>query len=47
MISNRPSMVLSTFKPSDDNTKVLKSRILVLKLAPGEVSDVMSINYII
>ncbi|KAM0134936.1 hypothetical protein ACHAO1_005369 [Botrytis cinerea] len=36
VISNRPSMVLSTFKPSDDNTKVLKSRILVLKLAPGE-----------
>lgn len=45
VISNRPSMVLSTFKPSDDNTKVLKSRILVLKLAPGEVSDVISVNY--
>ncbi|KAF7876373.1 hypothetical protein EAF04_001466 [Stromatinia cepivora] len=36
VISNRPSMVLSTFRPNEDNTKVLKSRILVLNLAPGE-----------
>lgn len=36
VISNRPSMVLSTFRPNEDNTKVLKNRTLVLKLAPGE-----------
>ncbi|CAD6455183.1 4f1aa163-41e5-4ec3-ae31-78b07613abcf [Sclerotinia trifoliorum] len=36
VISNRPSMVLSTFRPNEDNTKVLKSKTLVLKLAPGE-----------
>ncbi|KAI9643647.1 Polynucleotide 5'-hydroxyl-kinase grc3 [Ciborinia camelliae] len=36
LIFDRPSIALSTFRPSDDNTKVLKSRTLVLKLAPGE-----------
>ncbi|RAL64678.1 hypothetical protein DID88_001711 [Monilinia fructigena] len=36
VIFDRPLMVLSTFRPSEDNTKALKSRTLVLKLAPGE-----------
>ncbi|ESZ96791.1 hypothetical protein SBOR_2792 [Sclerotinia borealis F-4128] len=36
VIFDRPSIALSTFRPSEDNTKVLKGRILVLKLAPGE-----------
>ncbi|QSZ31138.1 hypothetical protein DSL72_000701 [Monilinia vaccinii-corymbosi] len=34
VVFDRPLMVLSTFRPSDDNTRVLKSRALALKLAP-------------
>ena len=41
----QPSLVLSNFKPSKDNVTELKDGTLSLRLIPGEVSSLFSVNY--